>query len=111
MMIAPIALLAIKLNVASLFGKPNLHESKVTCHIKTVSYKFVGQPGFTFLYAGEQYSVPASGWIELLAVGGPAVYRVGARELPLEVWPKDEFGTRTVPLPSTPNPSATVAEK
>ena len=99
MIITAAALLAIKLNVASLLGRPSATEPKSKCHIETVSYKFVGEPGTAFVYAGERYNVPASGWIELLAAGGPAVYTVGNRDLQLDVWPRDAFGTRTVPMP------------
>jgi len=71
----------------------------VTCHTGTVSYRFVGTPGATFTYAGARYSVPASGWIELIGDSGHTVYlAANGRTLPLEVWPKDAFGTRTVPV-------------
>ena len=70
---------------------------KVTCHTGTVSYRFVGTPGATFTYAGASYSVPASGWIELLS--DEKVYlAANGRSLPLDVWPIDAFGTRTVPV-------------
>jgi hypothetical protein len=83
----------------------------VTCHTGTVSYKFVGTPGETFTYAGAKYSVPRSGWIELLSDSGNTAYvAANGRALPLDVWPIDAFGTRTVPVQpaaaidnSTPN--------
>jgi hypothetical protein len=79
-----------------------LHSSPrpvVVCHTGTVSYKFVGTPGATFVYEGAKYSVPASGWIELLGHGGAKAYlAANGRTLPLDVWPIDAFGTRTVPL-------------
>jgi hypothetical protein len=71
----------------------------VTCHTGTVSYKFLGTPGATFTYAGATYSVPRSGWIELLSDNSKKVYlAANGRSLPLDVWPIDAFGTRTVPL-------------
>ena len=70
----------------------------VTCHTGTVSYKFVGTPGATFTYAGATYSVPRSGWIELLGDGGTVYLAANGRTLPLDVWPIDAFGTRTVPV-------------
>jgi hypothetical protein len=75
----------------------------VTCHTGTVSYKFVGAPGATFTYAGAKYSVPASGWIELID-SGKVYLAANGRTLPLDVWPIDAFGTRTVPVqpPATP---------
>jgi hypothetical protein len=73
----------------------------VTCHTGTVSYKFVGTPGATFTYAGATYSVPRSGWIELLSDNDNTVYlAANGRSLPLDVWPIDAFGTRTVPIQS-----------
>jgi hypothetical protein len=69
----------------------------VTCHTGTVSYKFTGTPGATFTYAGAKYSVPASGWIELID-SGKVYLAANGRTLPLDVWPIDAFGTRTVPV-------------
>jgi hypothetical protein len=70
----------------------------LTCGIETVSYKFVGDPGTKFRYAGDTYVVPQSGSIELLASRADE-YQIDGRALPLNVWPKDAFGMRTVPLP------------
>ena len=64
-----------------------------------VSYKFVGAPGTPFTYSGKQYVVPPRGWIELIGKGSDSRYAANGRELPLDTWPIDEFGTRTVPLP------------
>ncbi|HXA15888.1 MAG TPA: hypothetical protein VN380_02760 [Thermoanaerobaculia bacterium] len=83
----------------------------VVCHSGTVSYKFVGTPGATFVYAGARYSVPKSGWIELLSGHDDKAYlAANGRTLPLDVWPIDAFGTRTVPLQdasAVPAPSDT----
>ena len=66
--------------------------------------EFVGTPGATFVYAGDQYSIPASGWVELLS--SEKVYlAANGRSLPLDVWPIDAFGTRTVPLQAVPDTS------
>jgi len=84
-----------------------LHHSPApipVCHSGTVSYKFVGTPGATFVYAGDRYSIPASGWVELLS--SEKVYlAANGRTLPLDVWPIDAFGTRTVPLQAVPETS------
>jgi hypothetical protein len=76
----------------------------VTCHTGTVSYKFVGAPGATFTYAGAKYSVPASGWIELID-SGKVYLAANGRTLPLDVWPIDAFGTRTVPVQAATTPT------
>ncbi|HEX8155127.1 MAG TPA: hypothetical protein VF698_18490 [Thermoanaerobaculia bacterium] len=74
-----------------------------TCNIRTVSYRFVGEAGTEFHYEGDRYVVPAGGTIELLASPRHIEYQVAGRKLPLNVWPIDEFGTRTVPLPTRTN--------
>src|SRR4051794_22563652 len=80
----------------------------VTCTSGTVSYKFVGIPGATFVYSGARYAIPASGWIELLSEQKVYVAANG-RTLPLDVWPIDAFGTRTVPVQTIQSgPSAPV---
>ena len=88
----------------------------VVCHSGTVSYKFVGAPGATFTYAGAKYSLPKSGWIELLSGHDDKAYlAANGRTLPLDVWPIDAFGTRTVPLqdasavPATQNDSGPIS--
>lgn len=81
-----------------------LHHTPIAapvCHKGTVSYKFVGTPGATFTYAGERWSIPANGSIELLT--SETVYlAANGRSLPLDVWPIDAFGTRTVPVQAAP---------
>lgn len=72
----------------------------VTCHSGAVSFKFVGAPGSQFTFGGKQWTVGAKGWIELLSYG-EQTYQANGRDLPLHVWPIDDFGTRTVPLPKT----------
>lgn len=71
----------------------------VTCGISTVSYRFEGDPGTRFAYSGKTYVVPASGWVELLAKRGSVALASDGHQLPIDVWPQDEFGTRHVPLP------------
>ena len=82
------------------------------CHSGAVSYRFVGTPGATFAYEGTRYVVPPSGSIELVADSGIRVYlAANGRTLPLEVWPIDAFGTRTVPLqdPTAAGDAGTIA--
>jgi hypothetical protein len=73
---------------------------KVTCGITTVGYRFVGKPGQAFRYAGDTYVVPEEGEIELIAARHKSSYNIADKSLPLDVWPLDQFGFRTVPLPS-----------
>lgn len=97
-----IAALTLRLDLGALLQRANAAPPQVkslTCHISTVSYRFVGEPGSEFRYAGERYVVPREGSIEVLAAKGETEYEVVGGRRPLEVWPRDEFGTRTVPLP------------
>ena len=87
------------ISLVALLSRRPLAEPFVTCHRGTVSYRFAGNPGITFRYMGETYSVPVNGVIELIGHGGDRAYQIGDRRLSLEFWPADEFGTRTVPLP------------
>ncbi|HEY0144024.1 MAG TPA: hypothetical protein VGF48_24265 [Thermoanaerobaculia bacterium] len=71
---------------------------KVTCGIRTVSVLFVGQPGTPFSFDGDEYVMPLKGEIELIAGRRSTSYRIGEKKLPLESWPLDGFGRRTVTL-------------
>lgn len=71
----------------------------VTCGVTTVSHIFVGKPGTTFRYDGDQYQIPPTGRIELIGVKGVNTYEVNGRALPLNLFPRDEFGAETVLLP------------
>ena len=101
------------ITIAALFAHP-APAPTATCHAGTVSYKFVGNAGTTFRYSGKQYSVPSTGAIELVGHGDSSSYQVEGKQLPLDVWPIDGFGTRTVPLSSqhaeAPAAASNVAE-
>lgn len=71
----------------------------VTCNITTVGYRFRGRPGQEFRYAGDTYTVPAEGWVELIADRRRTTYAIDGRTLPLDVWPRDQFGFRDIPMP------------
>jgi hypothetical protein len=72
---------------------------KATCNIKTVSYKFTGAPGTAFAYDGAKYTVPTSGSIELIASKKATEAEFAGNHVSLDLFPIDEFGTRTIPLP------------
>src|SRR5690242_6260752 len=95
------AALSIKIDLLGLIQHryhPTNEVKSLTCHIATVSYKFVGDPGTQFRYDGDTYLVPESGSIELVSSRAEN-YEVNGRSLPLNLWPKDNFGMRTIPLP------------
>lgn len=93
-----IASISLTLDLGRMLQKAPSTPPAVTCGIKTVSYRFTGQPGRLFRYDGETYRLPASGSIELIA-SRDSDYSVDGKKLPLDVWPVDEFGSRTVRLP------------
>src|SRR5687768_9554475 len=96
------ASISVEIDLGALFKRANAVQSPaVTCGISTVGYRFVGKPGQEFRYAGDRYKVPAGGSIELIASPRRTTYAINGRSLPLEVWPRDQFGFREVPLPST----------
>lgn len=95
------AALNIKIDLVGLIQQryhPAPQVKSLTCHIDTVSYRFVGDPGTEFRYDGDTYRVPPTGSIELVSTRAQN-YEVNGRALPLNLWPKDNFGMRTIPLP------------
>jgi hypothetical protein len=90
----------VELDLGALIRHHDQPAPSVTCGIKTVGYRFSGQPGQKFRYAGETWTVPTDGYIELIADARRTTYSYEGRSLPLEVWPMDQFSFRRVPLPS-----------
>lgn len=95
------ASLNVEIDLGALVHRAKTVQSpNTTCNISTVGYRFVGTPGTEFRYAGDTYVVPSEGSIELIAHPRRTTYAIHGRSLPLEVWPRDQFGFREVPLPS-----------
>lgn len=94
------AAISVEIDLGNLIRAHRIKAPVVTCGIRTVGYRFEGQPGQSFRYSGETFEVPKEGWIELIADRRSTTYRIGDRSLPLEVWPTNQFGFREVPLPS-----------
>jgi hypothetical protein len=90
----------VELDLGALLHRNAVKQPTVTCGISTVGYRFSGKPGQSFRYAGDTYQVPAEGWVELIADRRRTTYSYSGRTLPLDVWPKNQFGFREVPLPS-----------
>jgi hypothetical protein len=90
----------INLDLSHIVHRAEVAAPQVTCGISTVGYRFRGTPGQQFRYAGDSYKVPADGWVELIADNKRTTYAIQGRTLPLDVWPRDQFGFRDVPLPS-----------
>lgn len=56
----------------------------VTCGIKVVGYHFKGQPGQQFRYAGETYTIPREGYVEVISLPKVKTYVAEGRTLPLD---------------------------
>ena len=93
----------VDVDLSALFRRstPRLEVSGLTCGISTVGYRFSGKPGQRFRYAGDEYEVPAEGYVELIADPKKSIYRAEGKTLPLNVWPLDQFGFRRVSLPGS----------
>lgn len=73
-------------------------EAGVTCGIATVGYRFTGTAGQTFRYAGDTYTIPEEGVVELIADSRSTTFSFEGRERPLDLWPRNQFGFREVSL-------------
>ena len=92
--------------IVAQFTLPPIHQAtppKPVCNIKTVSYKFTGAPGTEFHYDGAKYVIPSAGAIELIAGKKATQADFAGNKVQLDLFPADEFGARTIPLPSTPS--------
>ena len=94
------AAISVDIDLSRLVRKGQAASPQVTCGITTVGYRFRGRAGQQFRYAGDTYTVPAEGTIELIADRRRTTYATEGRTLPLDVWPRDPFGFRDIPLPS-----------
>lgn len=75
----------------------------VTCGIKVVGYHFTGKPGQEFKYAGETFTIPREGFVEVISVPRVSTYGVAGRDLPLDDGsPLDGFSLRWISLASSP---------
>jgi hypothetical protein len=93
------ASIGINIDLSGLIAGARKAEPEVTCGIHTVGYRFVGTPGQEFRYAGDSYTIPSEGSVELIADRRRTTYAIHGHSLPLDVWPRDQFGFREVPLP------------
>ena len=103
------ASMSIDIDLTALLRRGQSQTPQATCGITTVGYRFRGKPGQEFRYAGDSYEIPQEGWVELIADRRRTTYAIHGRSLPLDVWPRDPFGFRDIPLPSpiTSNEGAT----
>ena len=73
-----------------------------TCNIKVVGYHFRGRPGQQFRYARQTFTIPAEGFVEVIALPKLTTYTAEGQTLPLENGdPMDAFSLRWITLPET----------
>jgi hypothetical protein len=82
---------------------PLVRQYEATCGIKVVGYHIAGRPGQQFAYAGETFTLPAEGYIEVISLPRVKHYTFEGRKLPLEdgVSPLDPFSFRWITLPAS----------
>ncbi len=94
------AAISLEIDLGALINAHRVKSPTVTCGIRTVGYRFAGKPGRTFRYAGDTYTIPSEGWVELIADRRSTTYRVDNRSLSLASAPLNQFGFGEVELPS-----------
>lgn len=86
------AAIAIEIDLTGLLRAHQLRAhrevGRVTCGIRTIAYRFIGEPRQTFRYMGTMYVIPSDGVIELIA----------GREVPQGAADSDAFSFRDVHL-------------
>lgn len=104
MLTATVLVLAAALNAGSATQAMSTQQPTAVCGIKVVGYRFVGTPGQEFRYAREQFTIPAEGYVELIADRRTKHYvhdRIRVR-LDQDLQPLDGFGFRWITLPAAP---------
>lgn len=91
----------VSVDLAALFRRYEQKAPEVSCGIKVVGYHIAGRPGQTFGYAGETFTIPREGFVEVISLPRVKHYTVEGRKLPLEdgVSPLDGFSFRWITLP------------
>src|SRR5438105_25077 len=80
---------------------------EVTCGIKVVGYHFTGKPGQQLRYAGETFTIPREGFIEVISLPRVKTYSIAGHDLQLEDGsPLDGFSLRWISLPNSPASSS-----
>ena len=92
------AAISIDLDLPTLRPQARPDSVTATCNIKTVAYRFRGEAGQKFRYAGDPYAIPAEGVIELLASPRHTTYTLAGSTVAIDGPAADEFGIRDVQL-------------
>lgn len=106
MIIAAAALtlgISLEIDLTALIRRQERRAPEVTCGIKVVGYHFAGKPGQQFRYAGETFTIPREGFVEVISLPRVTTYVADGRTLALEdgVSPLDGFSFRWITLPTS----------
>jgi hypothetical protein len=95
----------LEIDLTALIKRQERRAPTVTCGIKVVGYHFAGEPGQQVRYAGETFTIPAEGFVEVISLPRVTTYVANGRTLPLEdgVSPLDGFSFRWINLPASPS--------
>ena len=90
----------LEIDLTALIRRQERRTPEVTCGIKVVGYHFAGKPGQQFRYAGETFTIPSEGFVEVISLPRVTTYVADGRTLPLEdgVSPLDGFSFRWITL-------------
>jgi hypothetical protein len=96
--------ISLEIDLTALIRRHEQRSPAVTCGIKVVGYHFAGRPGQQFRYAGETFTIPREGFVEVISLPRVTTYDADGRTLPLEdgVSPLDPFSFRWITLPAYP---------
>jgi hypothetical protein len=92
----------LEIDLTSLINRHDRRAPVATCGIKVVGYHFAGTPGQEVRYAGETFTIPHEGFLEVISLPRVTTYVADGRTLPLEdgVSPLDGFSFRWITLPA-----------
>lgn len=93
----------LEIDLGALVRRHDQKSPEVTCGIKVVGYHFTGTPGQQFRYAGETFTIPREGFVEVISLPRVNSYAFAGKDRQLEdgVSPLDGFSFRWISLPST----------
>jgi hypothetical protein len=105
MIVAALLVLGInvEIDLGGLFKAHKQRAPQAACGIRVVGYHFTGQPGQRFEYAGEMFTIPRQGYVELISEPRVKSYSFEGKKLLLDSGDAslDVFSFRWIALPSS----------
>jgi hypothetical protein len=88
------------INLDFLAGRAPRRQPPAECRITIVGFRFRGQPGQVFEYAGERFEIDAERYVEVIAHRRRMTYMINGVQVPLKSAPTDPFGFVDAELPA-----------